>query len=518
MNNIGGDIMSQNTKTITILDGECWWGGAIHHGTEMPFTTETVLTVDLENHETSNQVMPLFISNKGRFLWSDTCFKIDFNKGTIQVEGPSPFVFEDGHGNLQSVFKEVQKRFFPANGNLPEKKLFTHPQYNTWIELMYDQEEDKVLEYAERIIKEGYEPGILMIDDNWQEDYGVWEFSGTRFNDPKGMMDKLKEMGFLVMLWVCPFISPDSLTYRQLRNKGLLIKDKNDEMAIRAWWNGYSADLDFTNPEAVKWFDERLQYLMDTYGVDGFKFDAGDPWYYKEDDKTHKTATPTEHARLYNVLGEKYPLNEFRAGYKTAGMGLAQRLCDKDHSWDNKGLGSLIPNGLAQGVTGFAFTCPDMIGGGEYLNFMDSAMNLDQELVVRYAQSSALFPMMQFSVAPWRVLDEKHAALCKEAADIHTKFGDYILTLAEASAKNGMPIIQYMEFAYPDQGFENVASQFMLGDKVLVAPVTEKGATTKEIIFPAGTWKGDDDSMITGPTTVTVEAPLERLPYYELVD
>lgn len=510
--------MSQKTLQLNLLPNEYWWGGAVHHGTKMPFTQESTYSIDLNNHQTGNQVMPLFLSNQGRFIWCEDGYKICFTNGVITVESTSPLVFEDGHGSLSETFCYVKDNHFPPSGKYPEKKLFTHPQYNTWIELMYDQEEDKILDYAQKVIDEGYEPGILMIDDNWQEDYGVWEFSGTRFKDPKGMMDKLKGMGFLVMLWVCPFISPDSLTFRQLRNEGLLIKNKNGEIAIRPWWNGFSACLDFTNPKAVKWFDDKLDYLMTQYGVDGFKFDAGDPESYNANDQTHRKATPIQHAELYNILGEKYALNEFRAGYNTAGLGLAQRLSDKDHSWDDNGLNSLLPNGLTQGLLGFAFCCPDMIGGGQYLNFIDGSYHTDEELVVRYAQSSALFPMMQFSVAPWRVLNSDHANLCIDAANIHHHYGDYILNLAMESAKTGEPLMRLMEYVYPDCGYASITSQFMLGDKLLVAPVTNQGDTTKEITFPRGTWRGDDGTLVTGPVKLIVDAPLYRLPYYELVE
>jgi alpha-glucosidase len=64
-----------------------------------------------------------------------------------------------------------------------------------------------------------------MIDDNWQEDYGKWEFSSRRFKDPKGMIDKLHGMGFKVMLWICPFISPDSEVFRHLAKEGMLLLD-----------------------------------------------------------------------------------------------------------------------------------------------------------------------------------------------------------------------------------------------------------------------------------------------------
>lgn len=67
-------------------------------------------------------------------------------------------------------------------------------------------------------------------------------------------------------------------------------------------------------------------------------------------------------------------LNEFRACYDMGGRALVQRLCDKRHAWDNvNGVASLIPNGLAQGIMGYAYNCPDMIGGGEYSCFLDKS-------------------------------------------------------------------------------------------------------------------------------------------------
>src|SRR5690606_21059704 len=128
-------------------------------------------------------------------------------------------------------------------GEHPDLALFSTPQYNTWIELMYDQEEQKILQYAEQILAHDMPAGVFMIDDNWQEDYGVWRFHTERFQNPKAMVQKLHDLGFKVMLWTCPFVSPDSATYRELRARDLLVKNSDGSPAIREWWNGYSAIL-----------------------------------------------------------------------------------------------------------------------------------------------------------------------------------------------------------------------------------------------------------------------------------
>jgi alpha-glucosidase (family GH31 glycosyl hydrolase) len=62
----------------------------------------------------------------------------------------------------------------------------------------------------------------------------------------------------------------------------------------------------------------------------------------------------------------------------------------------------------------------------------------------------------------------------------------------------------------------NTQNQFILGSSLLVAPVTEKGARSRTVIFPEGTWVGDDGSRVVGPVTIKIDVPLERLPYYRL--
>jgi alpha-glucosidase (family GH31 glycosyl hydrolase) len=83
----------------------------------------------------------------------------------------------------------------------------------------------------------------------------------------------------------------------------------------------------------------------------------------------------------------------------------------------------------AAGLLGHLFVCPDMIGGG-LLGSFKPGVPVDQELFVRSAQVHALSPMMQFSVAPWRVLDKEHLALVKAAVELRQKFAPHILRMS----------------------------------------------------------------------------------------
>ena len=171
--------------------------------------------------------------------------------------------------------------------------------------------------------------------------------------------------------------------------------------AIMQWWDGFSAVVDLTNPTGRKWFKSQLDRLMEKYGVDGFKFDGGDAPYYTTPQCSAREVAPKPHteracggvrAPRPGLSVERIP-GDLEDGRPAAGATASRQ----GPRWAD--LRKLIPGILNQGIMGYAFTCPDMIGGGEYLSFQD-ASKLDEELVVRAAQVHALMPMMQFSVGP----------------------------------------------------------------------------------------------------------------------
>jgi alpha-glucosidase len=516
-----------DSLTIDILQDEYWWAGLSARGYETPYDAQSNVSYDLWGFNAGNQAQPILLSSKGRLIWSENPIKYSFQNGKLTVtDRIGEITFAEAGDNLSDAYHYAVKNFFPPNGKIPAELLFTHPQYNTWIELMYDQNEEDILKYAQAIIDNGYPPGVLMIDDNWQIDYGDWDFSPSKFRDPKGMVEKLHDMGFQVMLWICPFVSADSEEFRYLAKEGmLLLEDQQTDQvswentqwqtAIIRWWNGASGLLDLSNPKAQEYFKGQLDYLVEEYGVDGFKLDAGDANFYTDGVVSFKPGTPNDHSAYFAEIGLDYPLNEYRASWKMAGLPLAQRLRDKQHNWAD--LQKLIPDLVSQSIMGYAYTCPDMIGGGEYSSFLD-ASEMDEELIVRSAQVHALMPMMQFSVAPWRVLSEENAKICVEAALLHTRMGKVILQLARTASKTGEPIVKPLAFVFPDAGYETIKDQFMLGNNIMVAPVVEKGVYKRSVIIPEGKWKADDGTIVNGNRTIEIEVPIDRIPYFTRVD
>ncbi|MBC8988197.1 glycoside hydrolase [Pedobacter sp. N36a] len=508
--------------SLTIKSGEQWFGGAVNEAHLMPF--KAGYSLDMNGDTRGNQAVPLLVSTKGRFIWSEEPFKFSFEKNRLLISHAKSTVTIDSAGkNLKEAFRNASKRFFPSKSKLPDTLLFSRPQYNTWIELVYNQNQQDILNYARAIIDNGFPPGVLMIDDNWADYYGRFDFRADRFTDAGAMVDTLHHLGFKVMLWVSPFVSPDTEVFRELMAKKLLLLDnegassmtwaKAEKAAIIPWWNGYSSVLDFTNPEAKVWFLSRLEHMVRTYHLDGFKFDAGDAEFYPPNALAFKNVSPNEHSRLWGEIGLSYPLNEYRAMWKMGGEPLVQRLRDKKHNWED--LQKLIPHLMTAGLLGYQFTCPDMIGGGEYGSFIGKD-KLDEQLVVRSAQCSALMPMMQFSAAPWRVLSKSNLAAVKKAVDIRAKYTPYLMEAAKKAAITGEPIARSMEYEFPDQGFAEVKGQFMLGSKYLVAPMLAS-AGEKTVYLPKGSWKDDQGKKLKGPLILTIEVALDRLPVFERI-
>ena len=507
---------------IKLEPNEKVWVGVINDGCQMPL--KVGYKADFMANNYGNQVQPLILTSKGQYLWSEEPFAVEIKSDKVvasKINGP---VLKGKQGNsLPEVQKYASDRFFKASGKIPDPLLLSKPQYNTWIELTYNQNQEDILKYAKSIISNGFPAGVLMIDDTWQEDYGMWNFHPKRFPDPKKMMDELHKMGFKVMLWICPFVSADQyqICKEIKKEKGFLLQKKDEkstwenssEPAMVNWWNGVSAVLDLSNPSAVKWFDNQLDRLVSEYGVDGFKFDAGDLQYYSSNSLSKGGVSANEQGRLYAEIGLRYPLNEYRACWKMGGQPLVQRLRDKKHNWED--LQCLVPNMLLENLMGYTFSCPDLIGGGDFQSFVDGA-KIDQELVVRSAQCHALMSMMQFSAAPWRVLDKVHFDAVKKAVELRMKFTPLIMRLAEASAKSGEPIMKSMEFVYPNQGYVEVTDQFMLGNEMIVAPFLEKSKPSRTVVLPKGNWTGDDGKVYKGGKSYAVSAALDRIPYFIL--
>ena len=258
---------AQERTEVTMLENEKWWGSVTDLGKYMPFDSESQFRFNHQTENFNNQTTPLLVSNMGRYIWSDSPLKVEISEGKIIIDAARGTVeCVEAGSTLREAFMAAAAAHFPASGTVPPDLFFSVPQYNTWIELIYNQNQEDILKYAHSIVDNGFPTGILMIDDNWQKYYGNFEFRPDRFPDPKGMIDELHALGFKVMLWVCPFVSPDSQEFRWLREKGYLVKTADGSRpAILDGWNGLSACYDLSNPEASEYYRSILVKMQEEF-------------------------------------------------------------------------------------------------------------------------------------------------------------------------------------------------------------------------------------------------------------
>lgn len=511
---------------LTLLEDEYWWGGMVRRGERMPFGAHENVRVELCPNLEGNQGCPLVVSSKGRYVWSEEPFSFEFKDGRLLIDDVLGTIERgEGYADLRGACLAASEKFFPPSGRIPHELSFLAPQYNAWIDMLRFPTQEKVLGYARAILDADMPPGILMIDDYWYKYNGLWKWDPEAFPRPREMVDKLHRMGFVVTLWVSPFLTSDTRTFMELREKNYVLRRHHEFQkptdtplpAIFRWWHGWSGMMDLSNPEAFAWFQAELDELVEKYGIDGFKFDGGDPWQHRFTDTSFTPQSPNAHCEDFARLGLKYDIAEYRACWKLGGQHLLQRVRDKGHQWDADGLADLIPTALAQGLVGYPYTCPDMVGGGEDNDFTDGRV-FEQDLFIRWAQLSTFFPVIQYSRLPSRVLDAEHLELCMKMVDLRMKLGPEILELARHASHTGEPIMRHMAYEFPGEGMERIRDQYMLGSKYLVAPVMLKNAESRRVRFPSGKWRGDDGSIVEGPRELEVKAPLGRLPWYTRID
>lgn len=446
--------------------------------------------------------------------------------------------------NAAEACKMALKTHTPPR-QAPAREVLSAPIWTTWARYKTKVDQIKVLKYAREIADRGLPRSVMEIDDRWQTAYGELSFDERKFPDARRMVDELHDLGFKVTVWVHPFVEEKSSAYREGAARGYFVGSDaaganssgfmgwlrgpavppvipvapgGSAPGFFAWWNQPPvAALDVTNPEAVEWFVGRLKGLQAATGIDGFKFDAGEPCFLPRDPQTHvPLVTPADYTRLYvkNVAGQfAGGVSEVRTGHMTQDVALLTRMGDRFSTWDaGNGLRSLIPTLLTSGVLGYPFCLPDLVGGNRYFGAAP-----DAELLVRWTQASVLMPTLQFSIPPWD-LDIEAERMVTGALDVRKRMEGLLLSLAEEAAHTLTPICRplWMLAPHDEQTYE-IHDQFALGEDVIVAPVVHKGAKKRDVYLTDGIWRDvkNPGTLVEGGRWLRgLAAPLDHLPVF----
>ena len=373
-----------------------------------------------------------------------------------------------------------------------------------------------------------YEPGerpLRAADVTYPAD-GAWP-------DPKGMVDALHERGVAVLLWQIPLQKTHvpgqaRIDAARMMRDGYAIRDSSGRpYRNRGWWFPNALMPDFTNPAARSWWQDKRRYLLDDIGVDGFKTDGGEHAWgadLRYHDGTTGAASnnryPVAYAQAYHdllVTSGKAPVTFSRSGFTGAQRFGCTWAGDENSTWP--AFRASITAGITAGLCGVTYWGWDLAGF--------SGDVPDPELYLRATQAACFMPIMQYHSefnfhrrpsrdrTPWNIAERF------DRPDVVAEFRRWayvreaLVGYLSAQARTGRPLMRAMALEVPDDvRVWAHPMQFFLGADLLVAPVTEPGATSIEVYLPAGAWRDLSTGRPVAAGVVTRPVPLTDVAVY----
>lgn len=416
-------------------------------------------------------------------------------------------------GPVKKLHINMLKNFMGFPTTFPDSLMMKRPVFTTWNYFFKEVNQSAVLKFAHEIVANNYSISQLEIDDKWEKSYGDLDFDKEKFPNVTELTTELHNMGIRVTLWMHPFCNTDSACFLNGTNNGLWVKDyTSGNTATTAWWNGLAAILDTTNPKSLEYFTNKLNELKSTYGIDSFKFDAGETSWLPQTFKLFNSTTyPDTYSQNYvKTASQQGNFIEVRTAHQIQKTPIFFRILDRATFWNiHNGLKSVLTATLQFNLLGYPFVLPDIIGGNDNLKFSD------KELYIRWTQLTAFLPAMQFGIPPW-FFDNETNVICKNFVELHEKV---VFPYISKLSLDGSPIIRPIWWLEPENdAVFRINDQFLVGDEILVAPVLDPGLTEREIYLPKGKWNYiNDDCILKGPISKNFTLSLETIPYFYLV-
>jgi alpha-D-xyloside xylohydrolase len=381
--------------------------------------------------------------------------------------------------------------------------------YGLWLSTSFttSYDENTVMSFINGMEERQIPLSVFHFDCFWMKGFSWCDFTweSKTFPDPKGLLSRIKAKGIKICVWINPYIAQRSPLFEEGKQGGYFLKcadcppSKDGAIFQTDLWQAGMAIVDFTNPDAVRWFCGHLEKLLDM-GVDCFKTDFGeripdDAVYYDRGD-------PVRHHNYYSFLYNKavFELLERKRGKgkaclfarsATAGSQRFPLHWGGDCESTFEAMAETLRGGLSLALSGFGFWSHD-IGGFE--GTPNAALFKRWLAFGLLSSHSRLHGSYSYRV-PWNV-DEESAEVCRFFAQLKARLLPYILESAREASDKGIPVLRAMFLEFPnDPACAYLDRQYMLGPDLLVAPVFSEVCEVSYYL-PEGEWT----RLLTGET------------------
>jgi alpha-glucosidase len=481
--------------------------------------------------------IPFFVGLRGGSaygIYFNNSYRSTFNMG---AGNRRYYSFAADQGNLDYFFisgpaiPEVVERYTELTGrmSMPPEWALGYQQCR-WSYFP----ESRVMELARTFRNKQIPCDVIYLDIHHMDGYRVFTWDRNRFPQPETMLANLKKDGFRVVTIIDPGVKADSnyVMAKEGLSGNRFVKYPDGTNYIGEVWPGPSYFPDFSDPKTRLWWGEQNARWIDG-GVSGIWNDMNEPACWGQAFPTETIFQGDGHAasqkKFHNLYGflmaratkegikKAHPMDRpfilTRAAFAGIQRYSAVWTGDNVSKWDHLDLGIRMMQGL--GLSGIPFNGTD-IGG-----FMESPT---PELYARWIEVGALSPLCRTHTEynspdqePWSFGDDVER-ISRDFISLRYRLLPYFYSLFYESTQTGTPLLRPL--FWNDQTDEHCfwyefQHQFFVGDKLLAAPVTRANERLKKVYLPKGKWLDwNSDSVYTGPATIMVDAPLDKLPMF----
>ncbi|XP_050732546.1 uncharacterized protein LOC127006577 isoform X8 [Eriocheir sinensis] len=424
---------------------------------------------------------------------------------------------EHGDGETHEV-TVLEENFRPEVVTRVEERL----ENPIWIPWMFPENpqltQEAVLQYVDRMLSNRTLGvwGHVLLPASWQTRPGEMEFDPERFPDPLALSQELQTKGFRLALTIHPFVSVDAPAFNAGSTESLWVRQKNSVLPALVSYDEQhpSVMTDFSNPRARQWYAAQLRQLKDKYQIDRFHLQPAD---------AH--TLPAFHEHHLPVPGSDATLMFFMASVSSVSPPISTEgtvtpplpptfvsLGTGDGSWE--GLETLVPRVLTLAMLGFPFVDVGPIGGLARAGHVP-----DRELYIRWIEAAAFLPAMQISVLPSTYGEEVEELAQEYLAKRKELVLPRLLARVRDGLDHGRPLITPLSIFVPDDPeAAKVDDEWMIGDDLLVAPVTHRGERKRTFYLPKGIWRDEIDGHLRsgGRWVKNYKVPLTKIPHFTL--